>query len=311
LRGNERGILPRSVVAFSISMTLTLDIVISGLVLGGMYALIAFGLTLQYGIARIMNLSYGECLIASAFSALYLFTGMAVSPLLGLILVVPASFAANWLLYQIVLTPLVKRAKNQGMLEVDSILVTFGVLFVIQGVMLVAFGGTLQSYDYLSVSVSILGTTLAANRILALVFALIVGGGLYFMLAYTRYGTALRAIAVNPTAAQLSGIDINRASALAFAVGGAIAGAGGVLISMFLTFSAAMGVVFTMKALIVVIMGGVGSMLGALIAGLLLGIAETAVARLVDPGLTIAVTYALFLAVLLWRPTGLLGRPAR
>jgi branched-chain amino acid transport system permease protein len=292
-------------------MTLTLDIVLSGLVLGGMYALIAFGLTLQYGIARIMNLSYGECLIASAFSALYLFTGMAVNPVLGLILVVPAAFAANWLLYQVVLTPLVKRAKNQGMLEVDSILVTFGVLFVIQGVMLVAFGGTLQSYDYLSVPVSIAGTTLAANRILALVFALIVGGGLYLLLAYTRYGTALRAIAVNPTAAQLSGIDINRASALAFAAGGAIAGAGGVLISMFLTFSAAMGVVFTMKALIVVIMGGVGSMLGALIAGLLLGIAETAVARLVDPGLTIAVTYALFLTVLLWRPTGLLGRPAR
>jgi branched-chain amino acid transport system permease protein len=299
------------VLAFSISMTLTLDIVLSGLVLGGMYALIAFGLTLQYGIARIMNLSYGECLIASAFSALYLFTGMAVSPILGMLLVVPAAFAASWLLYQIVLTPLVKRAKNQGMLEVDSILVTFGVLFVIQGVMLVAFGGTLQSYDYLSVSVSILGTTLAANRILALVFALIVGGGLYLLLAYTRYGTALRAIAVNPTAAQLSGIDINRASALAFAAGGAIAGAGGVLISMFLTFSAAMGVVFTMKALIVVIMGGVGSMLGALIAGLLLGIAETAVARLIDPGLTIAVTYALFLSVLLWRPTGLLGRPAR
>ena len=77
---------------------------------------------------------------------------------------------------------------------------------------------------------------------------------------------------------------------------------------MFLTFSAAMGVVFTMKALIVVIMGGVGNLLGALIAGLLLGIAETAVARLVDPGLTIAVTYALFLSVLLWRPTGLFGR---
>jgi branched-chain amino acid transport system permease protein len=291
-------------------MTLALDILLSGLVLGGMYALIAFGLTLQYGIARIMNLSYGECLIAAAFSALYLFTGMAVDPILGLMLVVPAAFAASWLLYRIALTPLVKRAKNQGMLEVDSILVTFGVLFVIQGVMVVAFGGTLQSYDYLSVPVSILGTTLAANRILALLFALIVGGGLYLLLAYTRYGTALRAIAVNPTAAQLSGIDINRASALAFAAGGAISAAGGVLISMFLTFSAAMGVVFTMKALIVVIMGGVGSMLGALIAGLLLGIAETAVARLVDPGLTIAVTYALFLTVLLWRPTGLLGRRA-
>ncbi len=292
-------------------MTLLLDILLSGLVLGGMYALIALGLTLQYGIARIMNLSYGEFLVAAAFAALFLFTGMAINPILGLLLIVPAAFAANWLLYRIVLAPLVRRAKNQGMLEVDSILGTFGALFVIQGVMLVVFGGSLQSYSYLSVPVYILGTTLAANRILALVFALIVGLALYLLLTRTRYGTALRAIAVNPVAAQLSGIDIASASALAFAGGGAIVGAGGVLISMFLTFSAASGVVFTMKALIVVIMGGVGNMMGALVAGLLLGIAETAVARLVDPGLTIAVTYALFLAALLWRPTGLFGRPAR
>jgi branched-chain amino acid transport system permease protein len=293
------------------AMTLTLDILLSGLVLGGMYALIALGLTLQYGIARIMNLSYGECLVASAFAALFLFTGMAVNPLLGLLLVVPLSFAANWFLYSVVLMPLVRRAKNQGMLEVDSILGTFGILFVIQGVMLVTVGGTLQSYSYLSLPVHILGTTLALNRILAFVFAVLIGGLFYFFLTRTRYGTALRAVAVNPAAAQLCGIDIRAASAFAFAAGGAIVGAAGVLISMFLTFSAAMGVVFTMKGLIVVIMGGVGNMLGALVAGLLLGVAETAVARLVDPGLTLAVTYALFLTVLLWRPTGLFGRPAR
>jgi branched-chain amino acid transport system permease protein len=292
-------------------MTLTFDIVLSGLVLGGMYALIALGLTLQYGVARIMNLSYGEFMIAAAFSALFMFTGMSVNPILGLLVIVPASFAGNWLLYQIVLMPLVKRAKNQGMLEVDSILGTFGVLFVIQGIMLVIFGGSLQSYSYLSVPVHILGTTLAANRILALGFALLIGLLLYLVLTRTRFGTALRAVAVNPESAPLCGIDIRAASALAFAAGGAIAGAGGVLISMFLTFSAASGVVFTMKALIVVIMGGVGNMMGALVAGLLLGISETAVARLVDPGLTIAVTYALFLSVLLWRPTGLFGRPAR
>lgn len=292
-------------------MTLTLDILLSGLVLGGMYALIAMGLTLQYGIARIINLSYGEGMIAAAFAAFYLHTGMAVNPLLGLIVVVPGAFVANWLLYRIVLMPLVKRAKNQGMLEVDSILGTFGILFVIQGIMLVSFGGSLQSYSYLSFPVYILGTTLAANRILALVFALVIGAGLYLLLTRTRFGTALRAVAVNPDAARLSGIDIRAASALAFAAGGAIVGAAGVLISMFLTFSATTGVVFTMKALIVVIMGGVGNLMGALIAGLLIGIAETAVARLIDPGLTIAVTYALFLGALLWRPTGLFGRPAR
>lgn len=292
-------------------MTLFLDIVLAGLVLGGMYALTATGLTLQYGVARIMNLSYGEFLVAAAFGAFLLFTGWSIDPLTGLAVVVPAGFALNWLLYRVVLTPLVRRARTPGMLEVDSILGTFGVLFVVQGVMLVAFGGQLYSYGYLSVPVSILGTTLAVNRILALAFAVVIGGGLYVLLTRTRAGTALRAVAVDPTAARLCAIDVGAACALAFAAGGAVAAAGGVLVSMFLTFNAAMGVVFTMKALIVVIMGGVGNMMGALVAGLVLGLAETAVARLVDPGLTLAATYALFLAILLWRPTGLFGRPAR
>jgi len=104
---------------------------------------------------------------------------------------------------------------------------------------------------------------------------------------------------------------VGRACAFAFALGGALVATGGVLVSMFLTFNASMGVVFTMKALIVVIMGGVGNLLGALAAGLLLGLAETAVARLIDPGLTLAANYLLFLAVLLWRPTGLFGSPTR
>ena len=233
---------------------------------------------------------------------------MSVSPILGLLVLLPLSFVLNWLFYQVVLIPLVRRAKDQGMLEVDSILATFGVLFVIQGVMTLTFGGQLHSYSYLSVPVTILGATLAANRLLAMLVAVLIGGGLYLLLTRTRTGTAVRAVSVNPMAAQLSGIDVRSVSALAFAAGGAIVAAGGVLVSMFLTFSAAMGVVFTMKALIVVIMGGVGNMLGALVAGLMLGVAETAVARLVDPGLTLAVTYALFLAALLWRPTGLLGR---
>ena len=292
-------------------MTLLIDIVLAGLVLGGMYALTAMGLTLQFGVARIMNLSYGEFLIAAAFGAFLLFTGWSVDPLTGLAVLVPAGFALNWLLYRVVLMPLVRRARTPGMLEVDSILGTFGVLFVIQGIMLVTFGGQLYSYGYLSVPLSILGTTLAVNRILALVFAVVIGGGLYLAMTRTRAGTALRAVAVNPTAAQLCAIDVRAACALAFATGGAVVAAGGVLVSMFLTFNAAMGVVFTMKALIVVIMGGVGNMMGALVAGLVLGLAETAVARLVDPGLTLAVTYALFLSVLLWRPTGLFGRPAR
>jgi branched-chain amino acid transport system permease protein len=292
-------------------MTLLLDIIIVGVVLGGVYALIAMGLTLQYGVARIMNLSHGESIVAAAFGAHWGFTAIAVSPLIGLIVAIPLGFAVNWLVYRIVLTPLVRRAKSRAMLEVDSILATFGLLFVVQGVMLLTFGGQFNTMNYLSIPVNLFGSTIALNRLIALLFALLIGSALYLALTRTRPGTALRAVAVDPVAAQLVAIDVAKASAFAFALGGALAAAGGVLISMFMTFTAAMGVVFTMKALIVVIMGGVGNIAGALVAGLMLGLAETAVARLVDPGLTIAVTYALFLIVLLWRPTGLFGRPAR
>jgi branched-chain amino acid transport system permease protein len=276
-----------------------------------MYALIAMGLTLQYGVARIMNLSYGEFLVAAAFVAHGLFTGFAVSPLLGFLLAVPAAFVLNWIIYQALLMPLVRRTRTRDALEVDSILATFGLLFVVQGIAYVVFGGQYYSYAYLSVPLDILGSVVALNRLIALAFAVAIGFGLYLALKRTRAGTALRAVAVDPVAAGLVAIDVRRASAFAFALGGALAASGGVLVSMFLTFNASMGVVFTMKALIVVIMGGVGNLLGALAAGLLLGLAETAVARLVDPGLTLAANYVLFLAVLLWRPTGLFGSPAR
>lgn len=292
-------------------MSLAIDIVLAGVVLGGMYALVAMGLTLQYGVARIMNLSHGESLIAAAFGGVWGLTAFAVSPLIAVLIAVPVGFAINWLVYEIILMPLVKRARNRAMLEVDSILATFGILFVVQGVMLVTFGGQFNTMNYLSIPVNVLGQNVALNRLIALAFAVFIGSLLYLALMYTRRGTAIRAVAVDPVAAQLVAIDVRRTSAFAFALGGALAAAGGVLIAMFTTFTAAMGVVFTMKALIVVIMGGVGNVLGALLAGMMLGLAETVVARLVDPGLTIAVTYALFIVVLLWRPTGLFGKATR
>ena len=276
-----------------------------------MYALVAMGLTLQYGVARIMNLSYGEFLVAAALATFFLYTGLGVSPLLGLLIAVPAAYVLNWAIYQLLLVPLVRRAKNRDMLEVDSILATFGMLFVVQGLAHVLVGGQYYSYSYLSIPLSILGSTVALNRLIALLFAALIGLALYFALTRTRAGMAIRAVAVDPVSAGLVAIDVRRASAFAFALGGALVAAAGVLVSVFLTLNASMGVVFTTKALIVVIMGGVGNLLGALLAGLALGLAETAVARLIDPGLTLAANFALFLIVLLWRPTGLFGGAAR
>lgn len=287
-----------------------IDIVLSGLILGGTYALIALGLTLQYGVARIMNLAYGELLVAAAFGAYWLFTAKAVSPLVGLIVIVPAAFVVNWLIYTLLLTPLVRRAKSRDALEADSILATFGMLFVVQGTLLVLFGGQYYSDRYLQSAVVILGDAVEANKLVTAAFAIVAAVGLYLALAYTRTGTVIRAVAVAPNSARLVGIDVQRISAFAFALGGALSAAGGVLVSMSLLFSASSGVLFTMKALIIVIMGGAGNLLGALVAGLILGIAEIAVARLIDPGLTIAINFVLFLAVLLVRPAGLFGRPA-
>jgi len=287
------------------------DALFSGVILGGVYALVAMGLTLQYGVARIMNLSYGEILVAAAFGAFWLFSSAGITPLAGLLLIVPAAYAINWLIFQVLLATLVRRAKTRDALEVDSILATFGLLFVVQGVMLVAFGGAYYSYSFLAVPVTILGATVAVNRLVALGFAATIGILLYLGLTRTRAGTAVRAVAADPVSAQLVAIDVRATAAIAFALGGALVAAGGVLVSMFLTFNANLGVVFTMKALIIVIMGGVGNMLGCLVAGLILGLTETFVATWVDPGLTLAATYAIFLTSLLLRPQGLFGGGGR
>ena len=285
--------------------------ILTGLVLGGTYALIAMGLTLQYGVARIMNLAYGDLIIAGSFGAMLLFTAAGINPLVALIIVVPAGFALSWLVYALMLQPLARRSPNRDRLEGDSILATFGLLFVIQGVALVLFGANYQSYSFLAVPIDVLGTTIAANRLLAFALAVLFGVGLWLLLTRTRFGTVIRAVAANPGSAPLVGINVDHVARLAFALGGGLAAAGGVVVSMYLTFSATMGVIFTMKALIVVIMGGVGNLLGALAAGLILGVVETLVSSFVDPGLTLAATYLIFLAVLVVRPQGLFGKAAR
>ncbi len=287
------------------------DALIFGLTLGGTYALIALGLNLQYGVARILNLAYGEMLIAAALGALVLFMQVGVSPLLALVLLVPVAGIAGALLDKVALQPLVRRARSREALEADSILSTFGLLFVLQGLMLAGFGGNYLSYSFLAVPVDVLGTTVSANRLLALVVALVLGGGLFLLLTRTRIGTALRAVAVAPESAPLVAIDVAKIAMLAFALGTALVAVAGVLVSMFSTFSATMGVLFTMKALIVVMMGGVGNFVGCVLAALLLGLSESLVSTYVDPGLTLAANYAIFLFVLVFRPAGLFGKGRR
>jgi branched-chain amino acid transport system permease protein len=284
-----------------------MDILITGILLGATYSLIAMGLTCQYGVARIMTLANGEMLVAGAFGAFWVFTTQKVSPFASALFVVPGAFVLNWLIYRYLMRPLVRRARNRGMLEVDSILATFGMAFAFVGIMLLVFGGGYFTYSYLDEPFPIFGSPFGLNRVVACLVAVVICGLLYGGLNGTRTGMALRAVAVDPAAAGLVAIDVPRMSTFAFALGGAVTAAGGIVLSTFLTMDASIGIVFTMKALIIVIMGGVGDVRGAIIASLILGLAETVVASLIDPGLTLAAAYLLFLLVLLFRPQGLFG----
>ena len=144
-----------------------IEVVLSGVVLGGLYALIAIGFNLQYGVARIFNLAYGEFLMAAAFAAFWMFTLASIDPILGMLLSVPVTFGANWLVYRFLMLPLVRRARTRDDLEGDTILATFGLLFVLKGAAQLAFTPDNRFYNYLNTPVRIIGFTFAANRVLA------------------------------------------------------------------------------------------------------------------------------------------------
>ena len=286
-----------------------IEVILGGLILGGLYALVAIGFNLQFGMARIVNLAYGEFLMTAAFAAFWMFTLFSINPIAGMLFSVPVTFVANWLVYRFLMTPLVRRARTREQLEGETILATFGLLFVLRGAATLAFSANNRYYDYLGVPLHIFGFTFAANRVLALAMACVFGAVIWLVLNRTRFGAALRALAIDPVGAELVGIDVRSLSGLAFAGGGALVAVAGTLVSTFLTFNPAIGIEFTMKALVVVIMGGIGNMGGSLVAGLLLGIAEALCSYFVDSGLTLAVAYALFLIVLVVRPRGLFGTP--
>ena len=284
------------------------EVFLGGLLLGGTYGLIALGLNLQYGVARILNLSYGEFFMGGAMTAFFTVFLWKLNPLLSLFISVPIAFALNWLIYQYLMMPLIRRAPDQDALDADVVLVTFGLFFVFQGLALVNWSGDLRGYSFLSIGVPVFGATIAANRLLAFLGACVLAFALFLVLRHTRFGSALRAITIDPVAASLVGVDVRKFSALAFAAGGALAAVSGVLVSTFISFTAAIGVEYTLKALIVVIMAGVGRVTGTLAAGLVLGVVELVGGYLLDPALTIAINFGLFMLVLLWRPTGLFTR---
>jgi branched-chain amino acid transport system permease protein len=284
-----------------------LDIVIAGLLMGGIYALIAVGLSLQYGVARVLNISHGEFIMLGAFMTWTLYTMLGINPLVSLAICGPVVFIIGYVLYRLLFKRLRTSSPSPAAFEGRSMLACFGLLFIIQNLAILTWGADMKGYSYLAFPVNFWGAKFAANRLITLGFAVLLCLAFYLFLASTRTGKAIRAAAQDPTAAAFMGVNINQVLALCFGFGALMAGLGGALISMSFNIRPTMGLEYTMIALIVIVLGGLGSIPGTLVGGFLLGLMGSIVIHL-QPGLAMVAYYLIFMLLLLAKPTGILGR---
>jgi branched-chain amino acid transport system permease protein len=284
-----------------------LDVVIAGLLMGGIYALVAVGLSLQYGVARVLNVAHGEFIMLGAFITWSLYTMVGINPLVSLVICGPIVFIIGFILYRTVFTRLRTSSASPAAFEGNSMLACFGLLFIIQNVAILTWGADIKGYTFLAFPVNFWGAVFAANRLVTLVFALVIGAVFYLFLARTRLGKAIRAAAQDPGTAGLVGVNINQVLALCFGFGALMAGLGGTLISMSYNIQPTMGLEYTIIALIVIVLGGLGSIPGSFIGGFLLGLVGSIVTY-IEPGLALVAYYVIFILLLLARPTGILGK---
>lgn len=284
-----------------------LNIVIAGLIMGGIYALIAVGLSLQYGVGRVLNISHGEFIMLGAFATWSLYTLLGVSPLLSLIICGPFLFFLGFSIHRTLFQYLRDKSESMGAFADSSLLASFGLLFIIQNIALLIWKADLRGYSYLNSPVSIFGAIFTANRLVALFFAVTISLVFYLFLTFTRMGKAIRASAEDPITAQVMGVNIHRMLAICFGLGALMAGFAGPLISMMYEIQPIMGMEYTIIAIIVVVLGGLGSITGSLIGGFSLGLVGSIVTYF-NPGLSLIAYYVIFILLLLIRPTGIFGK---
>ena len=284
------------------------ELVASGVITGGVYALVALGLNLQYGLMRILNIAHGEFLMLGAYLTWAAQITFGISPLV----MVPVAFALlmalGLVIHRLTFRRLARTSADLDVFEARGLMVSFGLMFLVQNLAQWLWGGELRGYDYLAEPVAIGGARFAANKLVLLGLALTISAALIVVLRTTLLGKGVRALMQSPTGAQLVGIDTGRLHPLMFGVGLGLSGVAGCLLSMTYTISPAMGEPYTVTALIVITLGGFGSMAGALVGGLALGVIEAVGMHFTNPSLKTLLSYGIFIAVLLWRPNGLFTR---
>ena len=281
---------------------------VNGILLGATYALFALGFTLMFGVLRVINLLYGFYFSLGALVALWLASALAW-PIWALL---PAAACAAGLAAMVLDGLLLTRLRRVRAPELASLMVTLGGALALYSAATSLLGSDIRRFPPGLVSgaaVEALGVRVTVPQLLIVAASLVLVSGLVLLLHSTRFGLAVRAMAEKPMAAGLMGIDTGRVAALVSFISGALAGAGGVLIGLnFNAIQPYMGEDMMLRGFVVVILGGLGSIRGALVAGLLLGVVEVLTAAYVDSGLKEAVAFLILVLVLWTRPQGLFGR---
>lgn len=284
-----------------------INIIFDGLLMGGIYALIAVGFNLQYGVARVFNISHGEFIMLGAFLTWWFFTQHLLSPFFSLLITCPFLFLIGYLFYRLLFERIRLGTPSPEIYEANSLLASFGLVFILQNIALLIFGPEIKGYSYLTYPVKIGEAVFSLNRVLSLLFALGIGLIFYLFLSFTRLGKAIRAAAQNPVVAGFMGVNIDQVLALCFGFGVLMASFSGVLLSMMYEIQPRMGLEYTIIAMIIVVLGGLGSIPGSFLGGLILGLVGSFVSY-TQPGLSLVIYYLIFVFLLILRPSGLMGK---
>ncbi len=291
-------------------LTLTLQALVNGLIVGFLYGLIGIGLNIIFGVLRVVNFAHGEFVMLGAYFAYILMHVLGINPLLA----VPLSLALFGLLGYALYYVIIARLARSDDPETASLLVTYGLSIALGAGMLLWFGAESTSLDYaFEPSFIMLGPiVIPSMRILALLVVLVMVAALFWFQYRTLIGKALRAITMNRDAIRIVGVDVDQLSALAFGLGLGLAAVAGVLTALiFPAFSPFAGESYTLIGFIVIVLGGLGHPVGALLASILFGVTEQVMAVYFNASIALIIGFLVAVLVIYWRPAGLFGRVAQ
>lgn len=283
---------------------------LNGILVGAMLGGIALGLSLIFGVLRIVNFAHGSFLMLAMYTAFWLQKLGGLDPYVSVLVAAPAMFVLGYCVQWFVIGPLIRRERALVVEPISALLLTAGVYILIDNLALMAFGPNVRSTpSTISVTSVMLGEfPLNTFRVVAAVAALVMAGAVSLWLARSDLGRAIRATAQNRDAAAMSGIDVARIYNITFGLGCAMVGVMGCLIAPFIPITPQVGLSFGIKSFIVVVLGGIGSIAGSLVGGIVIGLFESVASQFVATPTASIFSLGLFILILLVRPQGLMGR---